>query len=75
MNLFISPSSVSTKFSLPVFIDSTNPLMSIIDGPTIMQSSAYVKTIVPFPMYKHGYISEGLNYWSTSDFFSFSYQL
>ena len=59
-NLFISPSSVNTNFSHPFFIDLMNPLMSIIDGSTMIQSWTYVKTITPFPMYEYESIYEAL---------------
>ena len=66
---------VQYKVLTSIFIDLTNPSMSIMDGPTMIKSFKYVKNIMTFTMYKHGSISEGLNPWSTRNLFSFVYQL
>ena len=72
---FISPSSVNNNFLDPFFIYWTKASMSTMDGLTIMRSSTYVNNSMPFPVYKHGSIADGLKSLLTSDFLSSSYQL
>ena len=49
--------------------------MSTLDGRTIIQSSTYVNTIMPFSIYKHGSIADGMKYLPTIHSLRFSYQL